>query len=338
MTGSAGRPGSVVATSAMRKLTIFTLAVAVLTGTCGTSASAQDWPTRSVRIVVGFSPGGSADQFARLIGTELSTAFGEQFYVEYRTGNSGSIAANLVARAAPDGYTLMIGGSGPHITIPALNPNVGYDPIKDYTHIAMIGADSYVLAANPTLGAHNIEELVRLAHVRDAPLTCSSPGPGSLGQLLLEEFKRKAGIDVTHVPAPNSGVLEVLGNHINMTITVPLTIGEEIKAGQVVALATSSTERNPAYPDVPTFIEQGYPEISGATWFWLAGPKNLPPNVVDRLNREVRRILKQPKIRDYFERRALLSMDLDVADTNAFIAAEMARWGALAKSVGLTVE
>jgi tripartite-type tricarboxylate transporter receptor subunit TctC len=322
----------------MRKLAIVAVAGAALSGACCASASAQDWPTRSVRIVVGFSPGGSADQFARLIGQELSGTFGQQFYVEYRTGNSGSIAANLVARAAPDGYTLMIGGSGPHITIPAINPNIGYDPIKDFTHIVMIGADSYVLAANPALGVHNIDELVKLAHARNVPLTCSSPGPGSLGQLLLEEFKRKAGIEITHVPAPNSGVMEVLGNHINMTMTVPLTIGEEIKAGQVVALATSTAKRNPAYPDIPTFIEQGYPEISGATWFWLAGPKNLPPEIVDKLNREVRRILQLPRIRDYFERRALLSMDLDVAATNAFIAGEVARWGALAKTVRLTVE
>jgi len=321
----------------MTKRAIIELAAA-LAAMSATQAFAAGWPTRSVRIVVGFSPGGSADQFARLIGEELSDTFGQQFYVEYRTGNSGSIAANLVARAAPDGYTLMIGGSGPHITIPTINPDIGYDPIKDFTHIAMIGADTYVLAANPTLGVHNIEELVRLARAREAPLTCSSPGPGSLGHILLEVFKRKAGIEVTHVPAPNSGLLEVLGNHINLTITVPLTIGEQLKAGQIVALAASSTERNPAYPDVPTFTEQGYPEIHGATWFWLTGPKNLPPDIVEKLNQEVRRIVKLSKIRAYFERQGLVSMDANVADTNTFLAGEVARWGALAKAAGLTIQ
>src|SRR5208282_1620615 len=227
----------------MNRRAILALAAAMLT-TTSLAASAQEWPTRSVKIIVGFSPGGSADQFGRLIGQELSTAFGQQFYVEDRPGSSGSIGANFTARAAPDGYTLMIGGSGPHITIPAINPKIGYDPIKDFTHIAMIGADSYVLAANPALGVHNIEELLKLARSREAPLTSSSPGPGSLGHLMLEQFKRRAGLDITHVPAPNSGVVDVLGNHINMTMATLLTIGEQIKSGQVVPLAVTSLERN----------------------------------------------------------------------------------------------
>ena len=317
---------------------VLALVAAALAAAPLTVASAQDWPARPVKILVGFSPGGSADQFGRLIGQELSTALGQHFYVENRPGNSGSLAATLTAHAEPDGYTLMIGGSGPHITIPAVNPKIGYDPIKDFTHIAMIGADTYVLAANPALGVRDIAGLVKYAHTHDTPLTCSSPGPGSLGQFLLEDFKRKAAITVTHVPAPNSGVVDVLGNHINMTLTAFLTIGEQIKAGQVIGLAASSTERNPAYKDVPTFAEQGYPDITGATWFWLTGPKNLPPAIVEKLNSEVRRILKLPKIREYFDREALLSMDTDVAETNRFLAAEVARWGSFAKTVGLTVE
>src|ERR1700722_3917340 len=124
------------------------------------SASAQEWPARPVKIVVGFAPGSSADQLARLVGQGLSTSFKQQFYVEYRQGNSGSITASDTASATPDGYTLMIGGSGPHITVPTLNPKIGYDPMKDFTHIAMIAGDSYVLAANPLLGVHDIAGLV----------------------------------------------------------------------------------------------------------------------------------------------------------------------------------
>ena len=202
----------------------------------------------------------------------------------------------------------------------------------------MIGADGYVLAANPALGVHNIEELLKFARARQAPLTSSSAGPGSLGQLMLEQLKRKAGLDITHVPAPNSGVMDVLGNHINMTMATLLAIGEQIKAGQVVALAVTSTERNPAFKDIPTFAEQGFPEIHGDTWFWLAGPKGLPADIVDELNREVRRILRLPHIRAYFERQALLSMDLSPAALAKFVAAEVAYWGALAKDVGLTVQ
>jgi tripartite-type tricarboxylate transporter receptor subunit TctC len=322
----------------MRAAVVSATAAALLIAAMPASVSAQEWPARPVKIIVGFAPGSSADQLARLVGQELSTAFKQQFYVEYRQGNSGSIAALDTARAAPDGYTLMIGGSGPHITIPTLNPKIGYDPMKDFTHIAMVAGDSYVLAANPALGVRDLAGLIRLAKASTAPLTCSSPGPGSLGQMLLEEFKRRADVDVTHVPAPDSGLMEVLGNHINMTLTVPLTAGEAIKAGKVIGLAMSSTKRDPAYPDIATFAEQGYPEITGATWFWLTAPKNLPPAIAEKLNGEVRRILKLPRVRQYFERQALLSIDLDLAATNAFVGSEVARWGALAKAVGLTMQ
>lgn len=299
------------------------------------SAKAQDWPTHPVKIIIGFSPGSSADQLARLVGEGLSAAFKQRFFVEYRQGNSGSIAASFTARAAPDGYTLMIGGSGPHITIPTLHPDIGYDPMKDFTHIAMIAGDSYVLAANPTLGLHDLAGLIKLAKTRDVPLTSSSPGPGSLGAILLTVFKRKAGIEITHVPAPDSGMMEVLGNHINMTLTAPLTAGEQLKAGKVIGLAMSSRVRNPAYPKIATFTEQGFPEITGATWFWLTAPKNLPPAIAERLNREVRRSLQLPKARAYFAQQALLSQDLDLAGTTKFVGNEVAHWGALAKSIGM---
>src|SRR5262245_62879019 len=180
-----------------------------------TPATANEWPSRPVKIVVAFAPGGSADQFGRLMAVELSAAFKQQFFVENRPGNSGAIGSAQVARAEPDGYTLLIGGSGPHLTGPAINPNIGYDPLKDFTHIAMIGADSYVWAANPALGAKSVAELGMLAKDRKArglnPITSSSPGPGSLGHLLIEQFKRKAGLAIQHVPAPTSGVNHLLG-------------------------------------------------------------------------------------------------------------------------------
>lgn len=303
------------------------------------SALAEDWPTKPVKVVVAFGPGGSADQFGRVLATELSAAFKQQFYVENRPGNSGSIGSAAVARAQPDGYTLLIGGSGPHLTGPAINPNIGYDPLKDFTHIAMIGGDTYGLVANPALGVKNVEELVRLARSRkDDPVTSSSTGPGSLGHLILEEFKRDAGINILHVPSPNNGVVDVLGNHINMTITTLLTVSEQIKAGSLVPLGVTSLKRNPVFSAIPTFAEQGYPNVHGDTWFWLAGPKNMPPAIVDTLNREVRRIIATPKMREYFQQRALLSMDVDVAELNTFIAAELAHWGPLAKAVGLRVQ
>jgi tripartite-type tricarboxylate transporter receptor subunit TctC len=297
---------------------------------------AQTWPARPVRIVVAFAPGGSADQLGRLLAAELSTAFGQQFYVENRPGSSGAIGSALVARAEPDGYSLLIAGSGPHLTGPAINPNIGYDPIKDFTHIAMIAADSFVVAANPALGAHSIADLVKIA--RSRPLSSSSPGAGSLGHLILEQFNRRAGIDIEHVPSPNSGMLDVLGNNISMSFTTLLTAGEHIRSGGIVGLAVTSGARNPAYPLIPTFAEQGYPDVRGDTWFWLAGPKNLPPEIVESLNRQVRRIVKAPRTRAYFEQMALLTRDLDAAQVTDFVRTEFAFWAPLAKEVGLRVQ
>jgi len=299
-------------------------------------APGQDWPARPVKIVVAFSPGGSADQLGRLFAAELSNAFRQQFYVENKPGNSGSIGSTQVARAEADGYSLLVAGSGPHLTGPAINPNIGYDPLKDFTHVAMIGADSFVLAANPALGAGSVPDLVKLA--RQKPLTSSSPGAGSLGHLILEQFKRRAGVDIQHVPAPNSGMLDVLGNHISMSLTTLLTAGEHIRSGGMVALGVTSSERNAVYPSIPTFAEQGYPDVRGETWFWLAGPKNLPPGIVARLNQEVRRIVKLPKTQAYIAQMALMTRDLDQAAVTDFVREEFAYWAPLAKEVGLRVQ
>jgi tripartite-type tricarboxylate transporter receptor subunit TctC len=297
---------------------------------------AQEWPTRPVKIVVAFAPGGSADQLGRLFAAELSTTLRHQFYVENKPGNSGSIGSAQIARAEPDGYSLLVAGSGPHLTGPAINPNIGYDPLRDFTHIAMMAADSYVLAANPALGATSIPELIRLA--RSKPLTSSSPGAGSLGHLILEQFKRRAGVDIQHVPAPNSGMLDVLGNHISMSLTTLLTAGEHIRSGGMVGLAVTSSARNPVYLSIPTFPEEGYPDVRGETWFWLAGPKNLPTGIVGRLNQEVRRIVTLPKTQAYMQQMALTTRDLDPAAVNGFVREEFAYWAPLAKEVGLRVQ
>src|SRR5882757_2699529 len=317
---------------------IATALLAVLSLWPSTSLRAQEWPSRPVKIVVAFAPGGSADQFGRLMAAELSSAFKQQFFIENRPGNSGTIGSAQVARAEADGYTLLIGGSGPHLTQPAINPNVGYDPLKDFTHIAMIGADSYAWAANPALGVKSIAELIALAKARKDPITSSSPGPGSLGHLLIEQFKRKAGTDIQHVPAPNSGVTDVLGNHISMTLTAMMTVGEQVKAGQLMALAVTSTERNPVFKGIPTFGEQGYPDVRGSTWFWLCGPKGLPPDIVNKLSEATRSIVRSPKVQDHFRKLALLSKDLDVAAVQAFLTAEYAFWAPLARDAGLKIQ
>lgn len=312
------------------------LCAAALTVPAATPVQAQDWPAKPVKIVVPFAAGGSSDQLARLLAPELAATFKQQFFIENRAGSAGALGSAQVARAEPDGYTFVNAGSGPHLTGPAINPNIGYDPLKDFTHIAMEAADSFVFVAGTALGVKSIEELVALA--RSKPLTSASPGPGSLGQLILERFKRRAGIEIQHVPAPNSGMNELLGNHISLTLTTLLTAGAMIRAGKVVPLAVTTAQRHPAYPGIPTFAEQGYPDMRGDTWFWLAGPKNLPADIVGKLNAEVRRINKTAKMRAHFETFALSTLDLNPAQVAKFVADEYAYWAPLAKEVGLTVQ
>src|SRR6267142_6400188 len=173
-------------------------------GVLAAPAQAQEWPAKPVKIVVPFAAGGSSDQLARLLTPELSAVFKQQFYVENRVGSSGAVGSAQVARAEPDGYTFVNAGSGPHLTGPAINPNIGYDPLNDFTHIAMVAADSFVLVAGTAVGAKSIADLIRVG--RGKPLTSASPGPGSLGHLLVERLKRRTGLDIQHVPAQNSGV------------------------------------------------------------------------------------------------------------------------------------
>ncbi|MBX9774713.1 MAG: tripartite tricarboxylate transporter substrate binding protein [Xanthobacteraceae bacterium] len=298
---------------------------------------AQEWPAaKPVKIVVPFAPGGSSDQLARLLAPDLSATFGQQFYIENRAGSSGAIGAAQVAKSPPDGYTLVNAGSGPHLTGPAINPNIGYDPLNDFTHIAMLAADSYVLVANTALGAKSIDDLVKIG--RGRILTSASPGAGSLGHLILERFKRSAKLNIQHVPSPNSGMQDLIGNHINLTLTTLLTAGLQIRGGLLVPLAVTSMARHPAYPDIPTFAEQGFPDVRGDTWFWLAGPGGMPPFVVRQLNQEVRRIVKTPKMQEQFNKLSLMTRDLDSAGVTKFVADEYAMWAPLAKEIGLRVQ
>jgi tripartite-type tricarboxylate transporter receptor subunit TctC len=299
-------------------------------------ACADEWPSKPVRLVVAFGAGGSADILGRLLAAELSVAFNQRFFVENRPGNSGSIGSAMVARAEPDGYTLLIGGSGPHLTGPAINPNIGYDPMRDFTHVAMVAGDTYALATNPALGVTTLDQLLKLA--REKPLASASPGPGSLGHLLLLKLNRIARIDIQHIPSPGGTVTDVLGDHVPLALTNVLTVGEYLRSGALTGIALTSTERNPVFRDIPTFTELGHPQMRGSTWFWLTAPKGLSPEIAKKLNAAVRRIVKSPRVQAYFAQQALMTMDLDVAGVTKFLGDELAYWVPLAKETGLRVE
>jgi tripartite-type tricarboxylate transporter receptor subunit TctC len=300
---------------------------------------AQDWPSRPVKIVVPFAAAGTTDRMGRLVAEELSKTFKQQFYVENRVGGGGVVGAVQVARADPDGYTLMIGGYGPHIFAPATTANLGYDALFDFTHIAMIGGESFVIVAHPALGVKSFADLVQLARNRTGPLNMASPGQQTLGALVVEQLIRKPGLlpNLNHVPYRGGGpvMTDLLGNHVSLGCIVLSAAIEHIRAGTLVPLALISTERAPALQELPTIVELGHPDIGGAIWSWLAGPKDLPAPMVARLNQEVRRSLQTPELKQRFERDLFLSMDADVPTLNAFIAGELKRWTAFFQESGL---
>jgi tripartite-type tricarboxylate transporter receptor subunit TctC len=322
----------------MIRLKLIGCALAALVVAASHASHAQEWPNRPVKVVVPFAAAGTTDRMGRLIAEELSKSFKQQFYVENRAGGGGVIGAAQVARADPDGYTLMIGGYGPHIFAPATTANLGYDVLADFTHIAMIGGESFIIVANPALGVTSFAELVQLAKTQTAPLNMGSPGQATLGALVVEQLLRKPGLlpTLNHVPYRGGGpvMTDLLGNHVPLAcITLSAAI-EHINTGTLVPLALISTERVATLKDLPTIVELGHPDIGGAIWSWLAGPKQLPAAMVTRLNQEVRRSLQTPELKQRFERDLFLSMDTDPAALNAFIAGELKRWTAFFQESG----
>ena len=295
-----------------------------------TVAPAQDWPNRPVKVVVPFGAGGIADRLGRIAADHLTKVFKQQFYIENRVGAGGAVASTAVARAEPDGYTLLVGGSGPHVMGPAENPNIGYDPVNDFTHIAMIGGDGFALSAQASLGVKSFKELIALSRSRPEPINVGTPGAASLGQLLIEQVLLKNIANFNHVPYRGGAPLltDFFGNHIPVAATPIAPIVQHAATGSIVPLAVTSPERVSVLKDVPTFAEIGYPELGGAIWFWLIGPKGLPAPIVDRLNREMRLFISAPETRRQFEASALLAMDADVPTLMKLMHDERTRWTA----------
>jgi tripartite-type tricarboxylate transporter receptor subunit TctC len=293
-------------------------------------AQPQDWPNRPVRVVVPFGAGGSADRLGRIAADYLTKAFGQQFYIENRVGAGGAVASKDIVRVEAEGYTLMVGGSGSHTIGPAENPNIGYDPMKDFVHIAMIGGESFAFSAQASLGVKNFNDLIALSKSRSEPINIGTPGTASLGQLMVEQMLLRKIANLNHVPYRGGAPLltDFFGNHIPVAATPIVPILQQAEIGAIVPLAVTSPNRIPVLKDVPTFAEAGYPEMTGAIWFWLAGPKGLPPRIVTRLNNELRHMIAMSETRQMFEKTALLSLDADSPTLTKRVVDELDHWKA----------
>jgi tripartite-type tricarboxylate transporter receptor subunit TctC len=298
-------------------------------------ACAQAWPVKPVRVIAPFPPGGSADTLGRLVSGKLSESIGQNFVVENRAGAGGVIGSESVAKSGPDGYTLLVSGVASHVVAPALS-KVPYDPLRDFTHIALIGGPPTVLAVHPSLPARDLKAFQSLARAQPGQLTYGSPGNGTQGHLVAELFKRASGIDIRHVPYKGASiaVLDVVAGHIHSISTTLTTAGAQIRATRLRGLAVSSAERLTEYSQIPTFREIGYPALVATVWFAISGPAGMPAEIVNRLNSEVRRLLQLPDVRERLRAEGIAPGTLDPKAFNGFLAAEIERWGPVVRASG----
>jgi tripartite-type tricarboxylate transporter receptor subunit TctC len=302
------------------------------------AAGAADWPSRPVRVIVPFAAGGAADAQGRLYADALSAAFGKQFIVENRTGGGGLIAAEAIARAAPDGYTLMVSGIPILVLAPAMNKNVGYDPMRDFTHIAYFGGTPNVLVAHPSLGVKTYRDFVALARGQPDSIDYVSAGVGTLGNWVAEYLAAAESIKLTHVAYKGgaAALLDLLAGHVKVGMLTWSSVAEHIRAGALIPLAVTSADRVTYLADVPTLRELGYRDFVATTWFSLSGPAGLAPDIVDKINREVVKAMDRPQVRKQIEQDAIETRPMTAVEVTRFSQSEIDRWTPLIKKIMAT--
>jgi len=322
----------------MRPLSAALIGVAIWTAP-PSGLEAQEWPAKPVKFVVPFAPGGSADTLGRIVAEQLSETLRQTFFVENRPGAGGVVGSQVVARADPDGHTFVVSGIASHTIAPIINPSVGYDAVRDFSHVAYFGGPPIVIIVHPSLGVKTLPELIAYQKRTGEKLTYASPGTGTNGHLVAEYLATKAGIRVEHVPYRGAaiGVMDVVAGHLRFGAMTWTTASGQIQAGTVIPLAVSSNERLPDYPDVPTLKELGYADMVCTTWFSLSGPAGIPDEVVQKLNREVVAVLSRPEVRKRLRQEQIITEPMSPAEFSKFVEAELARWKPISQLAGFKV-
>ena len=300
---------------------------------------AQNYPARPIRLIVAFAPGGSVDVVARLIAHKLSEAWGQQVVVDNRAGAAGNISAEIVAHAAPDGYTIYI-TSASLVANVSLYRKVPYDPIRDFAPIMLLAAVQSVLVVHPTLPARNVKDLIALAKKSPGKINYASPGNGSSGHLVMELFKSMAGADLTHVPykAIGQAHADVVAGQVSVSFfTIPGAL-PHVKAGRMTPLAVSGARRSPALPDVPTVAESGVPGYEAATWYPVLTPAGTPKAVIDKVNAQLVAIVKMPDVQERFSVLGVEPIGSTPAELAAHIKRELPKWAKVVQISGARID
>ena len=300
-------------------------------------AAAQDYPSRPVKVIVPTPPGGPVDVVGRITANYLQTALGQPFVVENRSGAGNTIGSKDAAEATPDGYTLLFSAASGLIIAPLLHPDAGYDPLKSFDPIALVGSSSSILVVNPSVPAHSVAELVAYAKANPGKVNFSSGGIGVLPHLIGELFKARAGIDIVHVPykggAPS--ITDLMAGNVQMTFETTSVLLPLIQAGKLRALAVTTQKRIPQLPDVPTMIESGYPNFVTVAWTGLLAPAHTPQPIIAKLNAAINQGLKSPELTGALAKITVDPLGGTPADFTQTMQAELARWTPLVKSLGL---
>jgi len=308
-------------------------------GALGCPADAQDWPTKQVNLIVPFSAGGTTDLFGRLLANYMHQKFGQPFIVENRAGAGGNLGAAAVAKAAPDGYTFLVGTVSTHAINPFIYSKLPYDTVKDFQPVSLIARLPNILVVHPSLPANNVAELI--AHLKANPekLSYGSSGTGTSIHLAAELFKIKTGTTMTHVPFRSSGDImnNLTGGHINLAFDNITLAWPQVRAGRLRALAVSSTERSAIAPDVPT-VADTIPGFEATSWHGVFAPAGTPKPIVDKMAAEMKRILDLPEVKDKLFEIGAVASPMTPEEFARFIDAERAKWQDVVKAAGVKVD
>ena len=307
-------------------------------------ARAADWPTQPIKLVVPWAAGGFTDVFGRIMAEKLSKSLGQPVIVENKPGASGGIGSEQVSRAAPDGYTLLlhtsdtlvwnIGMADAYASDPGANQKPPYDPLRDFTHVSLMGTQPVLFLVGSQVPANTLAEFVAMAKAKPGTVSYGSSGEGTAVHLAMESFSTQAGIKMIHVPYKgiNPALMDVLAGQVNALFLSVQGAGGNIQNGKLKPLGITSLQRSPLVPNVPTIAESGYPEFQLTLWYEIVGPKGLPPDIVDKLNKAIKAALAEPDVKE-----KLVSGNTTVVggtpdEARAFVAAETTRWNAAVKN------
>ena len=317
--------------------------LAFFIATSSTAALAQataPYPTKPVRVVVTFTPGGATDVVARIVGQKLTELWGQQVIIDNRPGTGGALGTELVAKSPPDGYTLVLSSFGPMAVAPFVFPKLGYDPVKDLAPITLAATSWFFLVVNPSLPAKNVKELIALAKGRPGDLTYSSSGNASPTHLSGALFAQAAGVKLTHVPYKGAapGIAAVVSGEVQMAIETAPPIVPQVKAGKLRALGAARRDRSPLLPDVPTISESGLRGFEVGSWYGFHAPAGTPKPIIDKLHADMVKVMAMPDVRERFAAVGGDTIANTPAQYGAHVEAELKKWGQVIKSTGIKVD